>query len=277
MYMKHHLKSFYRYHIRGQWAFQKAKKRLASDQKPVVIYGMGKVGSLSLYHSIKAQTSIPTFHVHSLNKERIDWEYETCRKKGWWPDSKNPGDLIYRHKIQQSAPVSIITTIREPIERNISAFFEVFRYYNNINASDYKGDATFLQAQFLKLVPHDYPLTWLDDELKKMLNINVFNSPFEVQKKYQIYQKENIDLLLMRVDLSDTEKEQQVQELLGVSKLKLERHNIGNQKDYAKLYKTFKSQLELPQSYVEKMLTSKYCKHFYSMEERQKIFEKWTN
>lgn len=275
--MKHHLKSFYRYHIRGRWEFQKAKKTLRSAQKPVIIYGMGKVGSLSLYHSIKTQTRIPSFHIHSLNKERIDWEYRACRAKGWWPDSRNPGHLIYQHKIEKGSPVSIITTIREPIERNISAFFEVFRYYNNIDALDYEGDTAFLQTQFLKLVPHDYPLTWMDEELKKMLAIDVFNTPFDTHKKYRTYKNKNVNLLLMRVDLSDREKEQQVQQLLGISTFNLERHNVGADKDYAKLYKSFKAKLELSQSYVEQMLDSKYCKHFYSEKERQKIFDKWTN
>jgi hypothetical protein len=275
--MKHYLKSFYRYYIRGEWQHQKDKKALASNQKPVLIYSMGKVGSLSLYHSIQAQTNTPAFHVHSLKQERIDWEYQACREKGWWPDSRNPGALIYEKKIQNNQAVSVVTTIREPIERNVSAFFEVFRYYNKTEAVDYKGDTSFLQAQFLKLVPHDYPLTWLEDELKMMLNIDVYATPFDVQKKYQKYQHKNLDLLLIRVDLSDLEKEQQLNEFLGVSKLKLVRHNVGAEKEYANLYQEFKTNLELPQSYVEQMLESKYCSHFYSLEERQRLFEKWTN
>lgn len=275
--MKHYLKSFYRYYLRGQWQYQKAKKALDSKQKPVLIYSMGKVGSLSLYHSIQAQTNLPTFHIHSLNQERIDWEYEVCRAKGWWPDSKNPGALIYEKKIQNNQAASVITTIREPIERNVSAFFEVFRYYNKIEASDYQGDTGFLQEQFLKLVPHDYPLTWLDEELKKMLGINVYKKPFDFQKKHQQYSKNKLNLLLLRVDLSDTEKESQIDQLLGISDLKLVRHNVGSEKTYAKLYEQFKRNLKLPQNYVEQMLGSKYCSHFYSPKERQDLFEKWTN
>lgn len=275
--MKHYLKSFYRYYIRGEWQYQKDKKALELNQKPVLIYSMGKVGSLSLYHSIQAQTNIPAFHVHSLKQERIDWEYQACRAKGWWPDSRNPGALIYEKKIQNKQPVSVITTIREPIERNVSAFFEVFRYYNKTEAVNYKGDTSFLQAQFLNLVPHDYPLTWLEDELKMMLNIDVYANSFDVQKKYQKYQHKDLDLLLIRVDLSDFEKERELNEFLGVSKLKLVRHNVGSEKEYANLYQEFKTNLDLPESYVERMLESKYCSHFYSLEERQRLFEKWTN
>lgn len=275
--MKHYLKSFYRYYLRGQWQYRKDKKALESKQKPVLIYSMGKVGSLSLYHSIQAQTNLPVFHIHSLNQERIDWEYEACRAKGWWPDSKNPGALIYEKKIQNKQAASVITTIREPIERNVSAFFEVFRYYNKVEASNYQGNTSFLQEQFLKLVPHDYPLTWLDEELKKMLRIDVYKKPFDFQQKYQNYQEGNLDLLLLRVDLLDSEKERQIDQLLGISDLKLVRHNVGSEKAYAKLYEQFKTTLKLPQNYVEQMLESKYCRHFYGQKERQDLFEKWTN
>lgn len=275
--MKHHLKSFYRYHIRGQWQYQKAKRALESKQKPILIYSMGKVGSLSLYHSIKKQINRPIFHLHNLKKESIEWEYQTCRAKGWWPNSRNPGALIYEKKIQTNQPVSLITTIREPIERNISAFFEVFRYYNKMNAADYDGDISFLQEQFLELVPHDYPLVWLDEELKAMLKIDVFKTPFDTQKKYQKYESKNLDLLLFRVDLSDAGKEMQLNKFLRTTTLKLTRHNVGAQKDYADLYQTFKTNLNLPQNYVEQMLSSKYCCHFYSLEERQSLFDKWTN
>lgn len=275
--MKHYLKSFYRYHIRGQWQYQKAKRVLDSNQKPILIYSMGKVGSLSLYHSIQGQTDRPVFHIHSLKKEQIDWEYQTCREKGWWPDSKKTGALIYEKKIQKNQPISIVTTIREPIERNISAFFEVFRYYNMIEASKYEGDIVFLQEQFLNLVPHTYPLTWLEDELKEMLHIDVFARSFDVQRKYQKYQYKALNLLLFRVDLPDTEKEEQLHDFLEIPNLKLLRHNVGAQKDYAQLYQQFKRAVKLPQSYVEQMLSSKYCCHFYSQEERQHLFEKWTN
>jgi hypothetical protein len=275
--MKHHLKSFYRYHIRGQWQYQKAKKELSSSAKPILIYSMGKVGSLSLYHSIRAQNDRPIFHIHNLSKEQIDWEYQACRAKGWWPDSKKTGALIYEKKIQTNQPVSVITTVREPIGRNVSAFFEAFRYYNNIDASNYKKDTAALQAKFMKKIPHDFALTWLEEELKRMLGIDVFAAPFDKAKKYQKYQHKNIDLLLLRIDLSDVEKENQLYEFLKKTKLKLERHNVGAEKDYANLYQAFKTNLELPQSYVERMLASKYCCHFYSLEERQILFDKWTN
>ncbi len=273
--MKHYFKSFYRYHLRGRWLYWKAQKELKNKQIPILIYSMGKVGSLSLYHSLQQQEKRPTYHLHSLQKQRIDWEYQTCRKKGWWPDSRSVGDLIYQQKIKTKQPIKIITAVREPIERNVSAFFEVFKYYNGVEARKFDGNQSDLQQQFLEKIPHLFPLEWLDKELKKCLDIDLYLSDFDPVQKYAYYQKNNLKLLLWRVDLDDQEKEEQIISFLGLNKFKLTNTNIGSTKDYAQLYQDFKMQLELPKSYLEQLLESKYCHHFYSYSERKKIYQKW--
>lgn len=273
--MKHYLKSFYRYHLRGKWQYWAAQKALKTNQVPILIYSMGKVGSLSLYHSLQGQTQQPVYHLHSLQKEVIDWEYQTCRAKGWWPDSRSVGDLIRQQKITPNKSIKVITAIREPIERNVSAFFEVFRYYNGVEAVNFDKSQAFLQQQFLEKIPHHYPLEWLDTELHKILKIDVYQQPFDSEKKYAYYQNKNIKLLVWRVDLDDAQKEIETKTFLGLNDFKLINKNIGSTKEYALLYQQFKEQLVLPKSYVEKMLNSKYYRHFYSEEERKKSYQKW--
>ena len=51
--------------------------------------------------------------------------------------------------------------------------------------------------------------------------------------------------------------------------------NVGSAKVYAPLYKEFKNSIVLPESYVDRMYTSKYMRHFYSEEEIARFREKW--
>ncbi|MCP4442042.1 MAG: hypothetical protein GY810_24295 [Aureispira sp.] len=273
--MIYKLKSFYNYHIKGQRQYQKALKALSSDATPVVVYTMAKVGSLSVYSSIQKQTSFPTFHVHTLKKEKIQLEYEICRAKGWWPDSKNTGGLIYTKKVLPKKPLKIITAVREPIGRNLSAFFEVFRYYNGVSPTQYHGNQEELKQTFLKELPHDYPLVWLEEELASCIGIDVYQHSFDTTKKYQLYQNENIEMLLFRVDLPDSEKEDCIRRFLDIPSFQLVNQNIGSQKDYAALYQEFKKNIKLPKDYLQKMLGSKYAKHFYTNEERKSLLEQW--
>ena len=270
-----HLKSFYRYHIRGSIQYRKAAYQLKSDQIPVLIYTMAKVGSMSLYRSLKDQVGVPVFHIHTMQQKKIEEAYQLCRAKGWWPDSKNPGALIYHQKIKRKKSVKIITAVRDPIARNVSAFFEVFRFYTGQNATKYKGKTINLQEVFMEALPHQFPLTWLDDELKTSTGIDVYQQPFDPTKKYKIYHFQNIDLLLLRTDLEDQHKEKVVCEFLQLPDFKLQNYNVGSEKAYAKLYHNFKTQINLPEAYLTKMLESKYCQHFYSKEEIEGFYRLW--
>ncbi|WP_228056590.1 putative capsular polysaccharide synthesis family protein [Microcoleus sp. LEGE 07076] len=44
----------------------------------------------------------------------------------------------------------------------------------------------------------------------------------------------------------------------------IEHYNISSQKWYGNLYKQFKKKLVISEQYLEKMLKSKFTKHFYS-------------
>lgn len=273
--MRQKLKSFYRYHLRGTWQYWNAKRVLKTNQVPILIYSMGKVGSLSIYHSLQQYTKRPVFHLHSLQQAVIDWEYQTCREKGWWPDSKNTGGLVYQHKVEKQQPLQIITPIREPIGRNLSAFFEVFRYYNNIAAIDYKEELITLENRFLEQVPHEYPIQWLEKELKQTLQIDVYATSFDTSKKYQTYQHQNHELLLWRVDLADEIKEKKIQQHIGIADFRLTNHNEGKNKAYAALYEQFKQNIRFSAGYLEQQLNAKYSKHFYSAQERKALYQRW--
>jgi len=269
------LKSFYRYYIRGTYQYQKAIKALKGNDVPIVIYTMAKVGSMSLYNSIKKYTKVPVFHIHTMQREKIEEAYQLCRNKGWWPDSKNPGALIYDSKIKTGQPIKIITAIREPIARNVSAFFEVFRFYNGQDATTFSGGTDQLQKVFTEALPHRFPLVWLEEELQICTGIDVYAQSFNPDLKFQIYQNQHIELLLLRVDLPNEKKETIIRDFLKLPDFKLSNYNVGSEKDYADLYQSFKKQIQLPASYLNEMLESKYCKHFYTEQERKEFYAKW--
>lgn len=277
--MKQQLKSFYRYHLRGRWQWGQAKAQLRQAAKtgkvPIVIYTMGKVGSLSLHHSIKAAGEPTVFHIHTMQQSKIDWEYEACRAKGWWPDSRSPGALLQQHH-QAGHPLKIVTLVREPIERNLSGFFEVFPFYMGCPATDFTGEEPALLANFLEFLPHTYPLQWLDVELKAQTGLDVYATPFDPAQGYQHYQHEQLELLLLRLDLPDAKKTSLLQDFLNIPHLQLQRHNAAHQKPYAATYQRFKEHIQLPKSYITELLNAAYTKHFYSEAERQQFLERWT-
>ncbi|CCQ70869.1 Capsular polysaccharide synthesis enzyme CpsE [Crocosphaera watsonii WH 0402] len=65
-------------------------------------------------------------------------------------------------------------------------------------------------------------------------------------------------------------------EFLGIDNFRLSNKNQAKQKTYFEVYSDFLNSIVLPQSYIDKMYSSKYMKHFYSQNEIDKFREKWS-
>lgn len=93
---------------------------------PVIIISFGKVGSSSVYNTLKKTIPYPVFHVHQISKEGITNSYIEHLNS----DRKSiPLHLIIskilRKKLNKyNGPIYLITIVREPISRTISAFFQ---------------------------------------------------------------------------------------------------------------------------------------------------------
>ena len=267
-------KTFYRYHLKGRYRWWQAKNVLRSDQQAVLVYTMAKVGSMSLTHSIQQQSNYPVFHIHSMHASKIEEAYHLCRQKGWWPDSRQTGALIHQQIIQQNKPVKIICTVRDPIARNISAFFEVLPFYTQDSIRS-RPNVQDLRAIYMQQLPHDYPLLWMEEELLACLGIDVYHYKFDVKQKFLIIQKGNIELLLMRLDLPDVDKSTILASFLSCPNFQLKNQNVGATKKYASLYRDFKHQIDLPEGYIRRLLEARYTQHFFSEPERKAMYKQW--
>jgi hypothetical protein len=75
--------------------------------------------------------------------------------------------------------------------------------------------------------------------------------------------------------LPDATKKRVIEEYLGVNGLEWKNENIGEKKEYAAIYREFKSRIKLSEQYVDEMISSKYCRHFYSQEEIDLMKNRW--
>jgi len=245
--------------------------------RPIAVYTMAKVASSSIYHSIKDQTDLPVYHIHSLDHQKIRSSEILCKQRGIIPASRQVGHLLYSKKIQKQKPLIILSTVRDPISRNISAFFDGFYFHVGKSSNEWIESIDHLTQQyFIKQMNHTYPLQWFDDEFKKMTTVDVYKTEFNHEDKYTIINYKNLNILILRVDLKDQLKTNLIKEMIGLDNFTLNAKNVSATKSYATLYKKFIAEVKLPKQYVESMLESKYAKHFYSDEERNTLYIKYT-
>jgi hypothetical protein len=170
----------------------------------------------------------------------------------------------------------IITLVREPIARNISALFHDLDEYipgshNNIYSIPYEE----LFQAFLEKVNHELPLTWFDIELNPLFGVDVYASPFPKEKGYQTYSSERADVLLIRMEDLTRVFSKAMSEFLGIENTELVFENQAKDKAYFRLYQMFRERVTLPGDYIEKMYCSKFARHFYSEVEIQTFTSKW--
>jgi hypothetical protein len=266
---------------------------------------MGKVGSSSVYSSLKAANlDMPIHHIHFLKWADIN-EIEKRAKR----DFQNIDvDLLkrlwlakYIRKLITIGTVNrnkwkIITMVREPISRNIAAFFQSFKI---TKTSGYDGETYQIKSRhhnfemianfndpvvierltglFFERVNHAYPLNYFDLEMKEVFGIDLYATNFPKTKGYEIYAQKHPNVLLIKLECLEKIACDAFREFLSINTFNLINKNKGDNKEYAVIYKKFKESISIPEGYIEMMYNSKYMQHFYNDEEIIAYADKWRN
>ena len=239
----------------AQWRW-KIKRKVRQYGPPILVYQMGKVGSESITASIK--NSVPNVCVHTHT----------------FGDTPLAREILFTHALQNQ-PLSVISLVREPIGRNISAFLQNFERETGVAYDDSDLSIDALISTFLYKYPHDIPLRWFQRNIGQWLNIDVYSHPFP-DDGIQFIEHGNTRLLVMRLTVPDEQKEDAIAELLGLDTFTITRSNVGAEKPYAEAYSAFRDAFSAPEWMIRRLYDSTYFNHFYGDEEKARLIQKWT-
>ncbi|MGH8046383.1 MAG: putative capsular polysaccharide synthesis family protein, partial [Chthoniobacterales bacterium] len=271
------------------------------------VHQIGKVGSTTVAQAL--QRMLPDQEIHQTH---FLSERGVLKCMEWWlnraqsprfrlADHVSRSIELRRHFVrrQQSVNWYLFTLVREPIGRNVSAFFQNLHKtwtYRLPSAEQQtcrrilKGDAepvsederNALVASLIELFKAEYGARlhdeWFDAEIRDLFGIDVFATPFPAEKGYEIYEKENARLVLVRLEDLRRVFIPVVREWLedsglapiGLDSIELEseRANDGSSKAYADLYRTFRRELQMDAAELDRAFESRVVKHFYTDAER---------
>lgn len=253
--MKFQLKNFL-YDTRFRIQFKAKIKKTDS----VLILQMGKVGSSTISSSLDKQYPGLVIHAHGFNETYYD------------PKVRHFYRYYQKHK---PIPVKIISMVREPIGRNVSAFFQNFKRTTGEEFVQGKYNSDELKSIFLEKFTHQVPLGWMDI-FNDIFGIDVYATVFPESGIARYSNDHMIELLIMRNTIPDDMKEQEIKQFLGMHNFQLVRANIGEDKNYGDAYKKFKLEVKLPKEYIEMFQDSLFFNHFFSKEEINEVVNKWS-
>ncbi len=255
-----------------------SQKELQSKMEkmlPVIVYQMGKVASSTIVKTLRESGYSNLFQPHRILAENIaKYEQKADKNNEYYIRVDEEGKTIDRYNLLKGS--KIITLVREPIERNFSAFFQNYKMMTGDAFQDSNDSIEEMIGHFLKNYPHETPIRWFEDEFNKVLGINLYDYPFDHEKGYSIINVNDTSILAMQSEISDKAKEEALQLFLGDSDIHIARANESSQKAYNDAYKKFKKEIVLPERYISEMYDSDYARYFYAAEEIESFKQKWS-
>jgi hypothetical protein len=203
---------------------------------------------------------------------------EQRRALGWSIPAVPAHDLlglrIRRELLDRGGRAAIITMVRDPIARNLSSYFEHLDFIHGMADAHAHVSIVSLVDRFLSAYTHDEPLTWFDDEMLPATGIDVYRHPFP-SSGVQTIRTERLALLILKAELPDPFKREELEKFVGKGGLELGIVNSTANKTKGAAYRQFLEAVQLRGAYIDTMLESRYARHFYTDAEREALRQRY--
>lgn len=257
--------------------------------KKIFIWQMGKVGSLSVYSTLRGYSTPCVWQVPSI-KHDTDW-----------PRHNN---IIQTHSIQllydflhhSDEEFVIISLVRDLMARNISTIFQSMNFKEEWRNHFYIASAAAFkkmpfEQQEREITRHLHALNtsalatgWYDNLLRSHFYypdidryfIDIYAKPFDQEKGFQIYESKTprVKMIILRLeDLNVRGKE--LGNFLGIEGFQLTWGNAPEGKWYEPIYKRFKERYRPTAQELEAIYNSRFMRYFYSKEQIASFSKKW--
>lgn len=243
-------------------------------------YQSGKVASTTIYNRLK-QAGILCLHMHTLNyPSHVLGE---SLKKIW---AKKVNERL-------SQKIKIITSVREPLSRDYSAFWQPFKMERTYLMPLFNKDFQKMYEDYISLIVNGYEnackllletmecvwvdeFEWFNREIREIFGIDVYAYPFDREKGYGIIRDKNVQIFIFKVEKLDAVIPE-LNTFLGKEIQSRSNANEAIDTLYWLAYDKFKDELMLPSKYVEHYYKgNSYMDHFYTKEEQSFFLSKWS-
>jgi hypothetical protein len=247
----------------------------------ILIYTMGKVGSTTVYNSIKnSNASYSVSHLHFLSDDlKQHKQFMTEVGMNILPAHMYLGEFISR-VIPLKSSWKIISLVRDPIAFTISDIFQNPDFFHDVISENGEIDEekvlNHLTVALKKKESLAYVYEWFDREIKSVFGIDIFNKEFDKSRGYQTYNNGNAELLVLRLEDLNSHGIHGLKSFLGIPDLTLTSQNIRTETQVAGKYKYVLKNLRIDREVCEQIYSSSFVKYFYSDEMIEHMISKWS-
>ena len=240
-----------------------------------IVFTPAKVGTRSIVESIKEPYAKGVIKTHSFRYEKSFDKYLV--NFNTFNSSAKPDDLERKKEeikeLKKQKNIKILTLVREPLSRQISAFFNCLHLF--IDERDINNlTTTHLIDLFNEYSDINSYFRWFDDEIRDFFDIDIYDYPFDKEKGFTIIEKNDVQLFLGKLENFNCYVSY-MENFLNVGELNFSRRNNALKKWYGNLYEGFKKSFALDKDELSKIYDQNFVKHFYTTEEVENFKEKF--
>ena len=225
------------------------------------IFQFGKVGSHSIAAALEGRSGERVLHLHWPTDLALNYPYCSVSYR-----------QIVHHPRRQA--LRIISASREIVSRVLSGAFQ----YLSTNGLDSSGVIgmdrvyDYLEKSFFN--DCEVIAGWFDHQF--YCGLDIFSHPFDHQQGHVRINHPVVELFLYRVeDLPRLDSA--LAEFLGMPGFRVQRKNVGEEKNYNKAYRQLLATYTVPRKVLDELYATRYMRHFYSDEERAGLKEYWSH
>ncbi|CAH6924929.1 Capsular polysaccharide synthesis enzyme CpsH [Vibrio chagasii] len=239
----------------------------------VLVYQMGKVGSSSVYFSLKNDGE-NIYHIHSFNGlDIIDMYDDKTTVKRFYSLRKRIEHYIYIKIrllfIRRNNNLKIITFIRPELSVLKSRYFQdlhfgVYKaYQSHVIFKNKRNFIDFIIDDFERSISDDYVSGWFDREIKRNFGIDVMKTYYDSSVGFSITKGVNgRQCMLINMEHLD-HLENEIGEFLNKPGFKLVRENDSSEKWYSEFYSIFNDEYKPSKEFKDRVDSSDYNRKFY--------------
>ena len=255
------------------------KEFMRAQPRPILVYQMAKVGSTSVYESLRKAGCFP-LHVHQIAGSRGYNTSDYVEDHGVTPTIDfYVGKLLDRYLQWTSHRIKAISLVRDPVSRYVSMLY----HWNEHTSGASEVVSSDVEQTRQAIIQHfSQPATfeegmykWFDREMKVVLEVDVMDEPFNRQLGAGRFHGPRAEVLVLKLERLSDLLPTVVSDFVGAP-LHEVRTNVGNRRASGNEYERIKRTLKLPKATCDRIYNHRWVRHFYTNSEIEAMKAKWT-
>jgi hypothetical protein len=241
-----------------------ARRRVIGYFKPPLLsFQMGKVGSQTIKYTMEADYHV----IHMHTRKEMEALLPTLKQRG-------------------NRKLDVVTATRDPIGREISVYFQNmlapgFPFGVKSKEEAFRIGPEGLIERFHKRWQSGAADTnvWFDRHFKASTGVDVYRHPFDIGRGWDIIEDGDYRILVVRFEDIRRNYLEAVNAFVSLGGRNRQyagmvNANVSDQKWYGSLMTEFKSKITYSREVLDDAYDSKYCRHFYTPAEIERMRSK---